>query len=499
MRLRLLLPLLALCGACASESGSDEPLEPTPRTEPAAPDECRLSALGSSIATAAAASNPDVSLVPLDQVLSYDNVAGPALIEGEEIFTALGAMIAEAEVDANLAFFDWEVGSDPSDALLDGLLALDERLNDERAANKGVWERAPVQVRITVNAPRFNPQLVAEPLRRAVDAIDLDERLVEVHVGTRPAFTFGVMHEKLAVIDGLHVHIGGANVQGYNDWTHDYPSWWDSAYVLSGSVAQSALHVFESHWAESSVWQCDYNSCEQAPAQPFERTVAEPMDDACTPMIALNRRPVGEPNNDIDSAQDAGYLAGMNGARSHIHIQTPNLNDDAAKDALLDAMARGVQVRVVLPLGFNDNFAGPLIFGQGGTNDENADELYERARQVLADAGKDPETVCDVLDIRWFSRRQPDGSILLIDDRECETLPEDACAGGHVHGAAHAKYMSVDDQVVFVGSLNQDTQSWNNAGETNVAIDSVEATERYDSRLFDPAFEIATPTYHCDR
>jgi phosphatidylserine/phosphatidylglycerophosphate/cardiolipin synthase-like enzyme len=59
--------------------------------------------------------------------------------------------------------------------------------------------------------------------------------------------------------------------------------------------------------------------------------------------------------------------------------------------------------------------------------------------------------------------------------------------------------MSVDDQVVFVGSLNQDTQSWNNAGETNVAIDSVEATERYDSRLFDPAFEIATPTYHCDR
>ena len=86
---------------------------------------------------------------------------------------------------------------------------------------------------------------------------------------------------------------------------------------------------------------------------------------------------------------------------------------------------------------------------------------------------------------------------MVIDDRECESLPADACAGGHVHGAAHAKYMSVDDQVVLVGSMNQDTQSWNNSGETNVAIDSSEVTRHYDSRLFEPAFELAAPTEHC--
>lgn len=491
---RAVIGLLALALGCASEPRVDAEGEgELPRGGENAPAaECELGPLGRSIADAAATSDPRTSLIPLERLVTYRNIAGPALVEGSEIFPTLAAMIADAELDVNIAMFEWEAGSEPSNELLGGLVALEGRLNDQRASRGGQWERDPVQVRIVVNAPTYGEAVHIEPLWRDIAALDLDERLLEVQAATRPALAFGVMHEKLAIIDGLHVHIGGANVQAYNDWSAEHPPWWDSAYVLSGAVAQSALFAFEELWSESAVWDCDHSDCFDEPAPAFERAAAVGPQDACTPMIALNRRAAGEPNNDIDNAQNAGYLAAIEGARRRIKIQTPNLNDDAVKDALVDAIARGVEVRVVLPLGFNDNFAGPLIFGQGGTNDENADELYQRVADRV-----DPERGCELLDIRWFSRIDDDGTVAVIDDRECETLPDDACAGGHVHGAAHAKYMSVDGEVVLVGSMNQDTQSWNNSGETNVAIDSQDATRRYDAALFDPAFEIAAPTGHC--
>src|SRR5690606_22264670 len=147
-------------------------------------------------------------------------------------------------------------------------------------------------------------------------------------------------------------------------------------------------------------------------------------------------------------------------ARSHIRIQTPNLNDDAAKAGLVDAVKRGVRVEIVLSKGFND--LTEQAPGQGGTNEENVAMLHEE----LAAAGV--TDICNKLQIRWYSR---DGLYPIV--------------GNGIY-ASHAKYMSIDDTVVIVGTANMDTQSWNNSREVNIVVDDAVTTRAWDATLFLP-------------
>jgi phosphatidylserine/phosphatidylglycerophosphate/cardiolipin synthase-like enzyme len=57
--------------------------------------------------------------------------------------------------------------------------------------------------------------------------------------------------------------------------------------------------------------------------------------------------------------------------------------------------------------------------------------------------------------------------------------------------------MQLDRQLTIVGSANMDTQSWNNSGETVVAVDAAATAARWDAKIFAPSFAIAEPTGHC--
>ena len=189
-------------------------------------------------------------------------------------------------------------------------------------------------------------------------------------------------------------------------------------------------------------------------------------------MMALTRRARGGINNAIDNPQDLGLLAAIGASQRVIRIMSPNLNDDAVKDALLDALARGVTVQLVLSRGFNEKAEN--LPNQGGGNQANADELYARALQRVGE-----DAACERLQIRWYV----DPDLGLVD--------------GNGEGAAHLKYTSFDDQLVVVGSTNMDTQSWNFSGEANVAIDDRATTTRYDAEVFTPHFDRARATGHC--
>jgi phosphatidylserine/phosphatidylglycerophosphate/cardiolipin synthase-like enzyme len=165
----------------------------------------------------------------------------------------------------------------------------------------------------------------------------------------------------------------------------------------------------------------------------------------------------------------------MGAAREVLKIQSPNLNDDAAKAGILDTLRRGVEVRLVLTKKFNDR--NESLPGQGGSNEATVDELYATAKQELGSVA-----ACRLLRVRWHA----------LDDG---TLVEDA--PDRPGGLAHVKYLSVDDQVVIIGSGNMDTQSWNFSGEVNVAVDDAVVTRAWDGRVFDPHFEHGVATGHC--
>jgi phosphatidylserine/phosphatidylglycerophosphate/cardiolipin synthase-like enzyme len=192
------------------------------------------------------------------------------------------------------------------------------------------------------------------------------------------------------------------------------------------------------------------------------------------PMMITTRDGDGNPfGNRTDNTQDRGWLAAMKAAKTKVRIQSPNFNDDAARQGVLETVRRGVTVELVLSKGFNDGAEN--LPGQGGTNEENVRDLYKELRKGgMADP-------CATLQVRWYS---VDGTQPLV---------------GSGPGASHAKYMSIDSALVIVGSGNMDTQSWNHSHETNVIVDDAATTRAWDAAVFEPSFERGTFPDACPR
>ena len=431
--MRRALPLLLLAG-CAVEPIADDPAK-------------QLSEVGRATYEAVLSSRQATSAIPADQVLTIGNRSGPALLDGAAIFGELANLVRSAETSVDIAMFVWEVDSDASRALMSAL----ENVGPQ------------VKVRLLVNdvALAGGGPSTARALESAITARPIN---AQVSLAMRPHLAFGAMHEKLAIIDDRIAHLGGANVEAVHDWTDGAQPWRDSAYVVDGEIAASLGVGFDALWESS-----DLASCHGACVGVRERRAIVAGD---VPMIALTRKPAGGPNNHTDSALASGILAAFAAAEHSIAIQTPNLNDDAVRASLIEAIGRGVEVELVLSRDFNETTENAP--GQGGGNRENVDRLYAEAM-----IGFGADHACRYLDARWYA------------------VSGGGVVDGNVAGASHLKYTEVDEQLVIVGSANMDTQSWNYSGESNIAIDDAETARRYSRAIFAPTFALAEPSGHC--
>jgi phosphatidylserine/phosphatidylglycerophosphate/cardiolipin synthase-like enzyme len=486
---------LALVCACAPV-GSDLDDEPADDRHDAATGmpkiEC-ASGLGTWIAAETWSSEHEEGTVPTELLYTGRNWAGAPLIDAEQIFTGMADMIAGARHQVDLETFEWDPWvfdkaepweHDATMVFLDGLVRLEARLRGEIAL--GETPALPVKVHITLdgrhrNAPsQVGPLAVnkARALHRQLASIALDPSLVEVHVGVHERWAWGGMHSKVLVVDGYQTILTGANHQRFNTLGS---SWHDIGYPLKGESAMAMQANFDDTWDESNeVVSCDLGDlesdakCEVIGTKPLahHEAVAKPdldsdsdLVNACTPVFAATRRAynlsIWEPDpTKTEAPQMAAMKAVMDGAETVLKIQSPNMNAEDAKLRVLDAVKRGVDVRIILSLGFNAaaerSEIGP--FYMGGANVDTVVDLYER----LADPA-----LCGKLQIRWNSK-----------DGQSPTWVQEA-------GASHTKYMTADGEVALVGSANQDTLSWYMIRETNVVIDDPKVVAKYDALVFD--------------
>ena len=177
----------------------------------------------------------------------------------------------------------------------------------------------------------------------------------------------------------------------------------------------------------------------------------------------------------IDNTQDQAYLVSFGSAKNHIHILSPNFNDDDAIKSLANAIKRGVHVKLVTTFGFNrstENYPG-----QGGDNRKGYCRLYKKALKVT----KNKKKVEKFLHLRWYTR--PDG--VRVDDSQSVVDDE----GKGRPDAMHAKYATIDSQVAIVGTANMDTQSWNHSREINLLVDNKKVAQSWDKQLFTDVFK----------
>lgn len=388
------------------------------------------------------------------------------LLRGPQIFPRMRELIAGARYEVALQFYVWENDSDPARDIFAGLKDLERAAReDDRqvtvrliidAFNEGTPFAFPGKYRITNLMPDIS---------RGLESLALDPKYVQVQLAAYTHNGLGNLHSKVLVVDGRAAVIGGANVEAVHGRVDP---WNDSAYQVSGDAATALLAEFDNAWRISHEWLCgsaggSQDDCTRDPA-PVQHQLAEnPVAaSACEPILVVTRKGDANPlGNRTDNTQDQAFLSAFANAKRHIHVMTPNLNDDHAKEALVAAVRRGVTVDVIVSHGFNDS--GENLPGQGGTNVENVAKLYG---EIL----KDMPDRCTRLRLRYYA----------ADNGQMIT--------GNGPLASHAKYASIDDEVTIVGGANMDTQAWNHSRETNIVVGSPEVARAWDAKMFGPAF-----------
>lgn len=410
------------------------------------------------------------------------------LIDGPEIFPKMSDLIANATREVLFQTYVWEGESVGAKNILDGLGRLQARLSGDVAARSVAT--LPIRVRFVIDASEFGvPSAkvsdIMPALARGIEEQHLDPALIDWQIAAFEHVTVGNQHAKTVVVDGREAVVTGANPEIVHD---PGAPWHDSGYHVSGAVARALVTDFDYSWNRSTHWTCGSRrgeDCEHKTPDiqrsPSELSPALSVEDAaalnlpadtCTPVLAIGRKRNANPfNNRTDNSQDQAYLAAFRSARHKIRIETPNLNDDHAKKAILGAIERGVVVELIVGKQFNER--GESAPGQGGGNEKNIAELYEKlAERNVGDP-------CTKLDARFFSY---DGVEPIV---------------GNGARASHTKYASIDGQIAIVGSTNMDTQSWNNAHEVNLVIDSASATRAWDEQLFEHDFNRAIIVDQC--
>jgi phosphatidylserine/phosphatidylglycerophosphate/cardiolipin synthase-like enzyme len=416
-------------------------------------------------------------LVPASLLVTHRNAASSEpIVYGTAIFDAAADMIERAERDVELQTWRWDIDSDPSLRVLSGLKRLEARRRERHAVT-------PVVVRLLLN--RVTPQgsYTVTDVARQIAAEHLDPAFVDVQIVDFFATGLGANHAKTLVVDRTFALVTGANI------TNDYgksPDMWDAAFRIRGEVAQSIHADFAAMWSRGRLWSCGTER-EQAPSDInpvfgacWDKPVALPMIAStpakeCLPMLTATRVTNGAllPSATEENPQAQMFLGAVSAAEREIRLQSPNLNEDAMKKAIVLAVRRGIRVQLILSKKFEET--GESLPGRGGGNEKTVADLYA----ALADVSVDK--ACSLLQVRWYSQ---DGSVAVEGTRP---------------PASHVKYLSVDGQIVVIGSANQDVQSWRNSHELNVMTDSKSVTEAWDKNLFAKAWTRSITVAQCSR
>jgi len=245
------------------------------------------------------------------------------LRSGTEYFPALLAAFERAEREIWLEtyiFADDDTGREVADALI-------------AAARRGV------SVRVLVDGWGARHYLTRALERRLVEGgVDLLKYRPEVHPWHFRSHRMRRLHRKLCLVDGEIGFVGGINVIDDMNTPGHTPPRVDFAVAVRGPILVPVMQTMQRVWAIVEISQLRSSD---VPLFPDE----EPAEDAGNQTAKFTIRDNLRHRRDIERA----YLAGIRTARREILIATAYFFPGVRfRRALMNAAARGVQVRLLL-------------------------------------------------------------------------------------------------------------------------------------------------------
>lgn len=248
------------------------------------------------------------------------------LVDGETYFPVFLATIAAARsgIDLHTYIFD---NDDFAVEVADAL--------------KAKAEEVPVRVLFDAQgsmlaAAKPPPSLPDgfEPPKRIGRHLTEDSK-VEVRRTANPYFVAD--HTKLHIVDGTTAFVGGMNIG------REYRSHWHDMMVrLTGPVVPDLVAMFERRWRAEAWWWGRWGS--RSSREPVVDPAAAPDPGALQPLRIL-QTDAAHGRQDILKAA----LMAFRSARQRIWIQTPYFSCNDVAREVERALARGVDVRVVIP------------------------------------------------------------------------------------------------------------------------------------------------------
>lgn len=381
-------------------------------------------------------------------------------IGGPEIFAAAKNLIATADHEVIIQTFSWDSDSEAVSELGRGLRIAQDNLDfDEK-----------LTVRLLMPDQDIPQGQLPVGLTQNPHWQTLDPDKFDIYFGVGGLWPGDVHHDKAVIVDGISMLITGANPQNRNNTG---VSWYDIGVRIDGPASIAAVENFDHYWRNTEyfrAYHCTSFSnpfCEEIGRDTISRPWRQKEIDTTGAIqsVSLSRvnSGISIAGNDINNPQDEAWSTVFDAtpAGSNISIITPNINDDQFRAGVIAASQRGVNVRILTGMGFNDQ---PQV-ADGGTNCQVVDELLQKGN--------------DHLFIRWHVS----GGVIVQDKDP---------------GQTHAKFMAVTNEsgqgiLSIVGSGNHDTQSWDRSHEYNVLLDGQEITDRLVLESFAPVWNIAVP------
>ena len=253
-------------------------------------------------------------------------------IDGDRFFPRLRQAIAQAtnRIDLDVYIFDKDdVGVDFANQLKGRSSQVDVKVLLDRMGSIAAGTSPPA----TPMPEDFTPP------RSIVSYLRQDSR-VRVRTFLNPWLSSD--HEKMVIIDGVHAWLGGMNIG--REYRYE---WHDLMVEIAGPVVGSLETEFKREWAHAGAlgdlaYLAQVLAGEQKSAPASEG-----------PWIKVRLLPTKTAWKPFATA----VLGALRQAQSYIYVENPYLFDKRVILALVQARARGVDVRVVLPC-VNDFKAG---------------------------------------------------------------------------------------------------------------------------------------------
>ncbi|KAF7197765.1 hypothetical protein HII31_00854 [Pseudocercospora fuligena] len=247
---------------------------------------------------------------------------------------------------------------------------------------------------------------------------------------------FSVWHPKFVVVDRKHVFLPSCNVS--------WEDWFEGCVEISGGIVGRFVRFWEEEWNQ------DYRSGREE--------VMDEGDVECEFLPSPHHR---NPNFALlpwqrcppppDTKLNLKLLDLVANAKESIYIQTPNVTCPPVLDALLDALRRGVDIRIVTS---ERLMILEQLVTAGTTTDRCMRRLVRQYKQ-LAQSGPDEEAgliKLGKLHVSYYVPRENPGD------------------SGSEPVQSHLKLTVVDGSAIVFGSGNMDRASWYTSQELGLVF-----------------------------